>query len=409
MSNLNRRALLRGALAAPAGLALAADWPQWRGPLRDGLSTETGLMKEWASSGPKSLWSIATLGDGYGSMSIAGSNIYVQGRKGNDSVVHCLSRADGKTQWVAPLGAYRDQDRGGGSRGTPTLDGDKLFALTENGDLACLNLKDGSKVWSKNILKEYNGSNPHWLISESPLVDGNFLIVTPGGNGAGMVKLEKATGKTVWACKDLNEDAGYSSCIVADIQGVRTYMSLTSAAGIGVRASDGKLMWHYEKASNRTANCTTPIYSDNRVFYTSAYGTGCGLLELKAKNGLIEANEVYFSRDMQNHHGGVLLVKDHLYGFSASILTCMEFKTGKVAWKNRSVGKGCLTYADGMLYLLSETNVAGLAVATPVDYKETGRFRIEDSGRPSWAHPVVSNAHLYIRNQGALTCYDVKA
>ena len=147
MSGLNRRALLRGALAAPASLALAADWPQWRGPFRDGLSTETGLMKEWPSSGPKSLWSIATLGDGYGSMSIAGSNIYVQGRKGNDSVVHCLSRADGKTQWVAPLGAYRDQDRGGGSRGTPTLDGDKLFALTENGDLACLNLKDGSKGW----------------------------------------------------------------------------------------------------------------------------------------------------------------------------------------------------------------------------------------------------------------------
>ena len=410
MGPLNRRTLLRGAFVAPvAGLALAADWPQWRGPLRDGLSTETGLLKEWPDKGPKTLWSIASLGDGYGSLCIAGANIYVQGRKGNDAVVHCLNRADGKTQWVAPIGPYRDQDRGGGSRGTPTLDGDKLYVLTENGDLACLNAKDGSKVWGKNILKEYNGSNPHWLISESPLVDGEFLIVTPGGQGAGMVKLEKSTGKTVWACKDLNEDAGYSSCIVADIQGIRTYMSLTSAAGIGVRSSDGKLMWHYEKPSNRTANCTTPIYYDNHVFYTSAYGTGCGLLSLQADKGMLKANEVYFSRDMQNHHGGVVLVKNHLYGFSASILTCMEFKTGKVSWKNRSVGKGSLTYADGMLFLLSETNVAGLAVATPDDYKETGRFRIEDSGRPSWAHPVVSNARLYIRNQGALTCYDVKA
>jgi outer membrane protein assembly factor BamB len=410
MTILNRRTLLRTAFAAPLGaIAIAADWPQWRGPARDGLSTETGLLKSLPSSGPKVMWSISSLGDGYGSLAIAGSNIYVQGRKGNDSVVHCLDRNEGKTLWSSPLGRYLDQDRGGGSRGTPTLDGDKLFALSENGDLACLNAKDGTKLWSKNILKEYGGSNPHWLLAESPLVDGNFLVVTPGGNGAGVVKLEKATGKTVWTCKELHEEAGYSSCIVADIQGIRTYMSLTSEAGIGVRASDGKLMWHYEKPANRTANCATPIYSDNRVFYTSAYGTGCGLLELKAKNGTIEANEVYFNRDMQNHHGGVLLVKDHLYGFSASILTCMEFKTGKVAWKNRSVGKGSLTYADGLLFLLGETNVAGLAVATPDEYKETGRFRIEDSGRPSWAHPVVSNARLYIRNQGALTCYDVKA
>ena len=406
MSVLNRRALL---LAAPA-VAMAADWPQWRGPMRDGLSAETGLLKSWPSSGPKVLWSISTLGEGYGSLCISGSNIYVQGRKGSDSVVHCLNRADGKAQWSVPLGVYRDQDRGGGARGTPTLDGDKLYVLSENGDLACLNAKDrGNKIWGKNILKEYGGSNPHWLISESPLVDGNFLIVMPGGSGAGVVKLDKATGKTVWTCKDLNEDAGYSSCIAADIQGVRTYMVLTSAAGIGVRASDGKLMWHYEKVANRTANCTTPIYSDNHVFYTSAYGTGCALLELKANKGMIDAKEVYFSRDMQNHHGGVVLVKDHLYGFSASILTCMEFKTGKVAWKNRSVGKGALTYADGMLYLLGEQNVAGLAVATAEDYKETGRFRIEDSGKPSWAHPVVSDGRLYIRNQGSLTCYDVKA
>jgi len=409
MSVLNRRTLLRTALAAPAGMAFAGDWPQWRGPLRDDLSTETGLLKSWPSAGPKALWSISSLGEGYGSLCVAGGNIYVQGRKGSDSVVHCLNRADGKALWSAPIGPYRDQDRGGGSRGTPTLDGDKLYVLSENGDLACIGAKDREIMWSKNILKEYNGSNPHWLLSESPLVDGNFLIVTPGGRGAGMVKIEKATGKTVWTCKDLNEDAGYSSCIVADIHGVRTYMSLTSEAGIGVRASDGKLMWHYEKCANRTANCTTPVYSDNHVFYTSNYGTGCALLELTNKKGMIEAKESYFNRDMQNHHGGVVLVKDHIYGFSAAILTCMEFKTGKVAWKNRSVGKGSLTYADGMLYLLGETNVAGLAVATPEDYKEVGRFRIEDSGRPSWAHPVVSNARLYIRNQGALTCYDVKA
>lgn len=407
----SRRSLLRSLAAAAISTPLisASDWPQWRGPSRDGLSSDTGLRKSWPSDGPPVLWTINTLGDGYGTVSLAANHIYIQGRSGSDSVVHCLDRSNGKTIWKTALGPYRDQDRGNGPRGTPTFDGDALYAMSENGDLASINPRDGAIKWKKNVLKEYDGSNPHWLISESPLVDSNFLIVTPGGNGAGVVKLEKSTGKTVWACKDMHEQAGYSSCIVADIQGVRTYMSLTSQAGIGVRASDGKLMWHYENVANRTANCTTPIYHDNHVFYTSNYGTGCALLELKAKNGMIEATEKYFNRDMQNHHGGVVLVKDHLYGFSAAILTCMEFKTGKVAWKNRSVGKGCLTYADGMLYLLGETNVAGLAAATPDDYKETGRFRIEDSGKPSWAHPVVCDGRLYIRNQSSLTCYNVKA
>jgi outer membrane protein assembly factor BamB len=399
----------RNFLGLVSASALAADWPQWRGPARDGLSTETGLAKSWPSDGPKVLWAMNGLGEGYGSLCIADSHIYVQGRKGNDSVVHALTRATGKIEWSSPIGEYLDQDRGGGARGTPTLDGDKLFVLSENGDLVSMKTAGGSVLWRKNILKDFNGHNPHWHLSESPLIDGDSLIVTPGGSGAGVVKLEKSTGKMIWACKDLNEDAGYSSCIVHDVEGVRTIMTLTSRAGIGVRASDGKLMWHYEKVANGTANCTTPIYSGGKVFYTSNYGTGCALLDLKAKDGKVDATEVYFNREMQNHHGGVVLVKDHVYGCSGSILTCLEFKTGVVAWKNRSVGKGSLTYADGMLFLLSENNVAGLAEATPTEYKETGRFRIDDQGKPSWAYPVVSGQRLYIRNQGTLTCYDVKA
>ena len=409
--SLKRRDFL-GCLTFAAGASttgFAADWPQWRGPLRNGLSTETGLAKSWPADGPKVLWAMKGLGDGYGSLCIAAANIYVQGRKGNESVVHKLDRATGKLIWSAPLGEYLEQARGNGPRGTPTLDGDKLFAMSENGDLVAMKAPGGEVAWRKNILKDFNGRNPHWHLSESPLVDGEHLIVTPGGSGAGMVKLEKATGKAVWTCKDMDEEAGYSSCIVADIDGIRTYMTLTSRAGIGVRASDGKLMWHYEKVANRTANCTTPIYANGKVFYTSNYGTGCALLDLKKKGSAIEATEVYFNRDMQNHHGGVVHVKDHLYGFSAAILTCMNFLTGEVAWKNRSVGKGSLTYADGMLFLLSENNVAGLAVATPAEYKETGRFRIEDQGFPSWAHPVISDQRLYIRNQSTLTCYDAKA
>jgi outer membrane protein assembly factor BamB len=224
-----------------------------------------------------------------------------------------------------------------------------------------------------------------------------------------MVKLDKLTGKTVWTSKDLSDTAGYSSPIVADVQGVRTYITFTAAAGVGVRASDGKLMFRYPNAANRTANITTPIFFDNKVFFTSAYDTGAGLVALSAANGTVSASEVYFTRDMKNHHGGVVLVNGYLYGFNDSILTCLEFATGKLMWRDRSVGKGSVTYADGHLYLQSENNVVGIAEASPAGYKEKGRFTIADKGLPSWAHPVVSGARLYVRNQDSLTAYDIKA
>ena len=386
-----------------------ADWPQWRGPDRSGIASETGLLKTWPATGPSVAWSISGLGEGYGSVAIKGDRSYVQGGKGGESAVFCLNRADGKTIWVKTLGAKLGQDRGPGPRGTPTIDNDRLYALTENGDLGCLKLSDGSIVWARNILKDFGGRNLRWLISESPLVDGARLIVTPGGEGASIVALDKITGKTIWQTKELSDEAGYSSCVAADIQGVRTIVGFTGRAGVGVRASDGKLMWRYERVSNRTANITTPVVYDNKVFYTSAYDTGCALLGLKAEGGEVKAQEIYFNREMMNHHGGVVLVNGYLYGFNNAILSCVEFATGKTVWRDRSVGKGTLTYADGQLFLLSENNVVGLAVASPDGYRETGRFQIADQGFPSWAHPVVCAGKLYIRNQGTLACYNVKA
>jgi outer membrane protein assembly factor BamB len=386
-----------------------AEWPQWRGPLRDGVSSETGLLKQWPANGPAVTWSIKNLGEGYGSLSIRADRIYAQGTKGSESVVFCLNRADGKTIWAVSLGPTAGNDRGNGPRGTPTLDGDRVYALTESGDLACLRERDGSRLWGKNILKEYGGSNPKWLISESPLVDGNRLIVSPGGSGAGIVALDKMTGAEIWRAKELSDQAGYASSIVADVGGVRSYINFTSSAAVGVRASDGKLMWRYANVANRVANCSTPVFADNKVFFSSAYDTGGALLDLTAQNGEVKAQEAYFTREMMNHHGGMVLLNGYLYGFSNSILTCIEFNTGKVMWKDRSVGKGSITYADGMLYLLGEKQLAGLAEANPKAYVEKGRFPINDLGRDSWAHPVVVGGKLYIRNQSELTCYDVKA
>jgi outer membrane protein assembly factor BamB len=386
----------------------AFDWPQWQGPDRTGLSKETGLLQEWPPSGPAMVWSISGLGAGYGSLAVKGDRIFVQGLTKAGSTVVSLNRADGKLVWTKTLGKGGNDDRGPGPRGTPTLDGDRLYALTENGDLACLNAATGTAIWQRNILADFRGRQISWLISESPLVDGNNVIVTPGGPGAGMVALDKMTGKNVWVSQQLSDEAGYASPIAADVQGVRVIMTLTARGGVGVRASDGKLMWHHPAVANGTANVATPIFFDNKVFYTSAYGTGAALLGLTAQGGDVKAQQIYFTREMQNHHGGLVLVNGYLYGFHNAILTCLEFATGRMQWRDRSVGKGSVTYADGRLYIQSEDNVVGLAEASPAAYKEKGRFRITDQGLPSWAHPVVSGGRLYVRNQGTLAAYNVK-
>ena len=402
-------ALLTASLVVRAQSPASADWPQWRGVNRDGISTETGLLKEWPRTGPAVVWTAPDVGGGYGSVSVRGDRVYVQGLKNRQSVVTSLNRSDGKVVWTHALGVGGSNDRGSGPRGTPTTDGDRLYVLTESGDLACLRMADGTVVWQRNILKDFRGENPYWLISESPLVDGNLVVVTPGGRGAGMVALDKMTGRTVWQSSELNDGAGYSSAIVANVQGVRTFMTLTSQAGVGVRATDGKLLWRVRNVANGTANIATPVYADDRVFYTSAYDTGGALLALRATGSDVKATEVYFTRDMQNHHGGVVLVNGYLYGYSDSILTCLEFATGKRMWRDRSVGKGAVSYADGHLYILSEDNVVGLVEATPTGYHEKGRFGIKDQGWPSWAHPVIAGGRLFIRNQGLLTAYDIRA
>ena len=408
-----RRMIAAFVLASSAivldGQAPTTDWPQWRGPMRSGVSPETGLLQQWPAAGPSRVWSATNLGAGFGSIAVSGDRVFVQGMQKTQSLVTALSRADGKVVWIRPIGRASDNYMGPGARGTPTVEGDRLYVLTESGDLACLRVQDGSVVWQRNILQDFGGRNIGWLISESPLVDGGNVIVTPGGRGAGVVALDKMTGKTVWTAKELSDEAGYSSPIVADVQGVRTIMTLTGQAGVGVRASDGKLMWRYERVANNTANITTPIFHENKVFYSSNYGVGGALLNLRVEGGEVRAQEAYFTREMQNHHGGIVLVNGYLYGFNNAILTCLEFGTGKVMWRHRSVGKGSLASADGHLYLLSEDQVVGLAEATPAGYREKGRFTIADQGWPSWAHPVVAGGRLYIRNQGILSAYNITA
>jgi outer membrane protein assembly factor BamB len=400
------------AVVLSLGVVQAADWPRWQGPDGTRISRETGLLKEWPASGPRLIWTANNLGGGYGSIAVAADRVFLQGARESSSTVLALNRADGKEVWAKALGPVATRMRtsmGAGPRGTPTVDGDLLFVLTENGDLACLKASDGATVWQLNILSEFGGSQLSWLISESPMVDGPHLVVSPGGPGAGMVKLDKMTGKTVWKSQGLGDTAAYSSITIADVQGVRTYLTFTAQAGVGVRASDGKLMFRYPKAVNNVANIATPVFFNNKVFFTSGYGAGGGLLDLTAKDGEVVASEVYHTNDMRNHHGGVVLVDGYLYGFNDLILTCLEFATGKVMWRDRSVGKGSVTYADGHLYVQGENSMFALAEATPLGYREKGRFAFPEKGQLSWAHPAISDGRLYVRNQDTLLVYDIKA
>ena len=380
-----------------------ANWPQWRGPNRDGISKETGLLKQWPAQGPALVWKASGAGRGYSSFSIANGRLYTMGLRGDREFVIAFDLTNGKEVWATPhAGAFRN-DRGDGPRGTPTIDGDRLYALGGNGDLSCLDARTGKIVWTKNVLREFGASNIGWGISESPLVLGNKVMVNAGGRNASIVALNKDNGAVIW--KSQSDEAGYSSAIPLQVNGGTQVVFFTAQRALGLDVNDGKLLWEYGKPANNTANVATPIARGNRVFISSDYGTGGGVVEIKADG---TAQEIYFTKDMRNHHSSSVLVGDYLYGFSSSVLTAMKFDTGEIAWRDRSVGKGSLVYADGNLYCLSENGVVGLVEATPAGYHEKGRFRIQQGELPTWTHPVVAGGRLYLRDQDTIYAFDVK-
>jgi outer membrane protein assembly factor BamB len=381
----------------------AAEWPQWRGPNRDGISKDTGLLKQWPAEGPPLVWKASGAGRGYSSISIANGKLYTMGLRGDREFVIAFDVATGKEAWATPTGSAFREEHGDGPRGTPTIDGDRVYALGANGDLSALDARTGKIMWAKNILREFGASNIAWGISESPLVLGNKVFVNAGGKGASIVALNKADGSVIW--KSQSDEAGYSSAIPVNINGITQVVFFTAQRAVGLDSQDGRLLWEYERPANNTANAATPIARANRIFFSSDYGTGGGVVEITPDN---KAHEIYFTRDMKNHHSSSVLVGDYLYGFSSSVLTAMRFDTGEVAWKDRSVGKGSLVYADGNLYCLSENGVVGLVEATPTGYKEKGRFRIQQGSLPTWTHPVVAGGRLYLRDQDMIYAYDVR-
>lgn len=398
--------LVFSCLVEAAAQTGGGDWPQWRGPNRDGISKETGLLKQWPADGPPLIWKAAGAGRGYSSLAIVGNRIYTLGLRSEREHIIAFDVASGKEVWATPHGSAFRNDRGDGPRGTPTVDADKLYALGGNGDLSCLDTKTGRVVWTMNVLQKFGGSNITWGISESPLVIGDKLLVNAGGPGASIVALNKKDGSLLW--KSQSDKAGYSSGIPVQVSGKTQVVFFTHQRGLGLDLETGKLLWDYPRAANNVANAATPIARGNRIFITSDYGNGGGLVEIKADAKGVTAQEVYFTKDMRNHHSSSVLVGDYLYGFSGSILTTMRFDTGEIAWRDRSVGKGSLVFADGNLYCLSENGVVGLVEATPEGYREKGRFRIPQDSLPTWTHPVVAGGRLYLRDQDTIYAYDVR-
>jgi len=391
------------------------DWPQWQGPDRKAISRETGLLKKWPKDGPKLVWKADKLGGGYSAPAVSAGRIFGMSFRGQDEVVWALNEATGNELWATRIAeAKRAPGQQGpeGSRGTPTVDGDVLYALGENGDLVCLETASGKERWHKNLISDFGGTIPRWGYSESPLVDGDKVIVTPGGSDATLVALNKQTGETIW--KDQVPEGGgahYSSVIAADVDGQREYIQFLAKGVVGVSAKDGKMLWHFEQPANPVSNISTPIYSDHYVFAASAYYVGGALAKINSGS---KAEVVYATKKMKNHHGGIVLLDGYLYGANGGngetpALVCLDFKTGKVMWEEKKAGKGSLAYADGCLYYRDENGPMLLIEANPKEYVELSRFtQPERSKAKAWSHPVIANGKLYLRDQNVLFCYDIK-
>lgn len=393
----------------------ADNWPQWRGLNRDGQSQSTGLLKQWPADGPALTWKTTGLGQGYSGVALDGSKIYTMGDSTNGCLALCLdAAASGKQLWSAPVGPSGGGGGYPGPRCTPTVNGSLVAVLGQDGDLVCLDAASGKVLWKHNLKSELGGKvMSGWGYSESPIIEGDLVVCSPGGAEGTIAAFDKKTGKLAWRTKDFTDPASYSSMVAATLGGVRQLIQLTGANVVGVSAADGKVLWRAPRAG-RTAVIPTPIYSDGQVYVASGYGAGCNLFKITAKDSTFSAEQVYQNTAMVNHHGGVVRVGDYLYGFSDQKgWTCQDFKTGEVKWQVKDkLGKGSISYADGRLYLRAEGGPGTLVLieASPEGFKECGRFNQPDrSNKNSWPHPVIAAGKLYIRDQDTLLCYDLSA
>jgi outer membrane protein assembly factor BamB len=407
------RVLAAAALAVLVGCSppeepsFGSDWPQWRGPDRSGVSTETGLLETWPPEGLEASWVATGLGRGFSSVAVADGVVYTMGQRDDAEWTIALDARDGSELWATRTGESFDSRRGDGPRATPTVVDDLVYSFGPDGDLWALSTEDGAAVWHLNVLERFDGKRPSWGLSESPLVDGDLVIVATGSSEGSIVAFDRHDGTIVWQSAGMTDRPGYASAVIADVGGVRQAIYFTDESLNGIRLDDGRPLWRYERVANTHANCATPVVHDNHVLATSSYDTGAALLRLEPDGDGTRAEEVWFTREMKNQHGGVVLVDDHVYGFDNEILTCLDWRTGERKWRHRSMGKGALTAADGLLYVLTERGTLVLIEANPERYVERAKMFVE-TAKSSWAYPVISGGRLYVRIHDQLRCFDIR-
>lgn len=408
-------------LAAPllAGNRVANhDWPSWRGPNRDGISNEKGLLKSWPAEGPKLRWQVKDIGYGFGAPAVAQDRVFVLSNTDPQTeVVQALDVKTGKKLWAMTIGKVGQPDQQPnypGARSTPTVDGNSVYVFGSDGDLLCLEASSGKLLWKKNVRTEFDGKPGTWAYAESPLIDGNTLICTPGGSQATLLALNKKTGAVLWKCVvGDGEEACYSSVVVATIGGVKQYIQFLRKNLVGVDAATGKVLWQFDKtaAPQVGGGIGTPVVQENLV-YTSTSMTGGGLARINKDGNTFTTELVYQSRKLPSAIGGQVRVGDYLYGTGNATLYCVEYRTGTVKWEERGIGPGSLCYADGLLYIHGENGAVALVEATPEGYREKGRFTPPDlptrRQEKAWAYPTLANGNLYIRDLGSLWCYGVR-
>jgi len=384
-------------------------WSQFHGPDRDNISRETGLLKTWPDEGPSLVWTANGLGHGFSSVAIAGGMIVTVGNIEEDTVVTALNMK-GEVLWRAKNGKAWTKDYPG-TRSTPTIDGNRIYHQSPLGNIVCLRAETGEVIWNVDILTKVGSKNSTWGLAESLLIDGDHLISCPGGPETCMVALDKHAGSIIWKTPSTNELAGYSSPILFEYKGLRIIVALSAKAIIGVNADNGDLLWHVEHESYADENVLIPIFHDGYIFI-STLATGSVKWKIAVEDGKVELEEIWRTKELDNHHGGVVLLDGYLYGTStvknSNKWICLDWQTGRMMYEDPGVGKGSLTYADGMLYTLSIDRVIGLVRPSSTSFELVSSFEIPEGGEgKSWAHPVVCNGRLYIRHGECLYAYSV--
>ncbi len=400
---------------ACSGVVLGGDWPQWRGPDRTGLSTETGIAAKWAEGGPKLIWKATGAGKGFSSVVVKDGRVFTLGERADGEYLVAFDLKTGKELWSQPMGDGYKNKFGNGPRSTPTVDGDRVFGLGASGQLWAVSTHDGKPIWHHDLIAKFGGESIiekfkgkktiRWGLSESPLVEGDLLICNVGAKGGSIIAFNKTNGETVWRSKGIDDVPGYASAIAVTMGDVRQIINYTGKRMLGLNVNDGSVLWEYDKTAKTNANHATPIFHDGNVFMS---GKGTSLVKLIADHEKFKVEEVYHLGKLRNHHGGSVLVGDHVYGVYSKGLTCVDLKTGETKWKDRGVGPASISYADGKLFCVGEKGKVSLVKASPDKFEELSSFSIEPIQKTIWAHPVISDQRLLIRNADEILCYDVK-